>query len=78
MATVRAKFRVDQIIRHSWAEREMRTVELSPVSGDGGSENKAFWEATPSGKLSLGCINLEAAEQFDLGKEYYLDLTLAE
>jgi hypothetical protein len=89
---VRAKFKVDAIKRlntHN-AERqpdgtykhvplEMRTVEMSPVysSGDPHHENTKFWQASPSGKLELGCINLQAAERFELGREYYIDFTPA-
>ena len=59
---------------------EIRTIVMSPVycDDDPSHENTKFWEATPSGKLELGCINLAAAEMFELGKEYYLDLTSAE
>lgn len=58
---------------------EMRTVEMSPVygSGDPDHENTKFWQASPSGKLELGCVNLAAAEQFELGAEYYIDFTKA-
>lgn len=58
---------------------EMRTVKLSPVYGNGdpNHENTKFWNASPSGSLELGCINLAAAEQFELDKEYYLDFTPA-
>lgn len=53
---------------------EMQTIIMSPVYGNGdpNHENTKFWNASPSGKLELGCINLAAAEQFELGKEYYL------
>jgi len=59
---------------------EVRTVVMSPVygGGDPAHENTKFWEATPSGKLELGCANLAASEMFDIGKEYYLDFTPAE
>ena len=59
---------------------EMRTVVLSPVHGNGdpNHENAKFWNATPSGRLELGTINPEAWEQFELGKEYYIDFTPAQ
>ena len=41
-------------------------------------ENKEFWEATPSGKIELGVINLAAALPFDLNREFYVDFTPAE
>lgn len=54
---------------------EMRTIKMSPVFGNGdpSHENTKFWQASPSGSLELGCVNLDAANQFELGKEYYLD-----
>lgn len=92
MAAVRAKFKVDAIERNmttrgvvgpdgqtTYVPAEMRTVKLSPVyqNGDPTHENSKFWQYTPSGQISLGCINLEAADAFELGKEYYVDFTPA-
>lgn len=59
---------------------EMRTIRMNPVYGNGdpNHENTKFWEASPNGSFELGCINLAAAEQFELGKEYYLDIRPAE
>ncbi len=59
---------------------EVRTVVMSPVYGNGdpNHENTKFWDATPSGKLELGCANLKAAEMFDIGQEYYVDFTKAD
>lgn len=85
--TVRAKFKVTGINRSmggktlddgSYVPVEIQTVSLSPVySDDSESENRKFWEATPSGEIKLGCINLEAAEHFELDGEYYVDFTPA-
>jgi hypothetical protein len=95
MASVRAKFKVDEIRRSMGGTKstgqkteqgypiyepcEMRTVVMSPVygKGDPNHENTKFWQASPSGKLELGCVNLAAAEMFELGREYYVDLTPA-
>lgn len=59
---------------------ELHTVKLSPVYGNGdpNHENTKFWKASPSGSLSLGTINPEAAKVFELGKEFYVDFTPAE
>ena len=82
MPSVRAKFRVEKITRqNNWnGSKELRTVSLSPVYGgnDPNHENAKFWQASPSGSLELGCINLDAAEAFELGKEYYIDFTPAD
>jgi hypothetical protein len=75
---VRAKFRVSSITEHDYVGRRMKTIELTPVmSNDPGNENKSFWDATPSGVIKLGTVSMEAASQFDVGREYYIDFTLA-
>jgi len=57
---------------------EKRTLNFTPVySVDPTSENKTFWDATPSGSLQLGVVNPEAWKYFELGKEYYLDFCVA-
>ena len=68
---VRAKFVVDNISksRFGW-----HSITMSPVSG-GSEENKAFWAATPGGKIEFNCVNDKAIEQFEVGKEYYVDFT---
>lgn len=86
MTSVRAKFTCTSIKRqmsYHWnistcehEGREIRTVTLIPSSGNS-DENKRFWNASPAGTLELGMINLEAAEAFDIGKEYYLDISPA-
>ena len=90
---VRAKFKVDKIERSigsvpfvnaegrpDWKPGEVRTVIMSPVwgKGDPNHENTKFWQATPVGSLQLGCANLAAVEEFELGREYYVDFTAAE
>lgn len=81
--SVKAKFKVDSINRiqthvydgnGGYKPGEMQTIVLSPVYGNGdpNHENTKFWQASPSGRIELGCVNLEAAKQFELGKEYYL------
>jgi hypothetical protein len=59
---------------------EMRTLSFSPVyaNNDPSHENSKFWKQSPSGSLELGTINPEAWKQFELGKQYYLDFTLAD
>jgi hypothetical protein len=51
-------------------------ISLTPVSS-GSEENKKFWKYTPSGKIELSTINQDAADQFEVGKEYYVDFTPA-
>lgn len=75
---VRAKFKVTSIVRREgWGEfKEIQDIKLAPVCG-GSAENKAFYAASPSGEINLGCANAAAAVQFELGKEYYVDFTPA-
>lgn len=93
MAGVRAKFRVQRVERTEAAQShqengrwvqdpsvELQTIIMTPVYGNGdpNHENTKFWKASPTGELRLGTINPGAWEYFELGKEYYLDFTLAE
>lgn len=89
--TVRAKFRVTRIERtlgsrktgekvegrDVYGQAETRTVILVPVyaNNDPAHENSKFWDATPTGEIKLGIVNLEASEQFELEHEYYVDFT---
>lgn len=90
--TIRCKFKVDQINRiqsHKWVTDpdgkngknvpvEMRSVKMSPVySTEPGTENKKFWDATPSGALEFNTVNLEAVVALELGGEYYIDIAPA-
>lgn len=61
-------------------EVEVKTVRLDPVyhNNDPEHENAKFWDASPSGKIELGMINPGVHEVFIIGKEYYVDFTLAE
>ena len=40
-------------------------------------ENKQFFASTPSGKIELGLMKKEIADQFELQKEYYVDFAAA-
>ena len=84
---VRAKFRLNSYtteLYDKWDGNksvgllEKRTLNFTPVYGTGGEENKAFWDATPTGSLQLGVVNQAAWKQFELGKTYYLDFTPAD
>ena len=48
-------------------------LELQPVTG-GSEENKEFFKYTPSGHLQFGTINDAAAQQFEPGQAYYIDI----
>lgn len=76
--TVRAKFYVHSITTHkAWnGPGLMGTVHLQPVTS-GSDENKAFYAATPGGKIELGTVNEEALKQFNIGDEFYVDFIKA-
>lgn len=69
---VRAKFKVKAITPYA----DTTNIILEPVK-DGSEENKSFFKWTPSGMISLGCINPEAIKQFYEGQEVYVDFTSA-
>ncbi|HQT97979.1 MAG TPA: hypothetical protein PK416_08895 [Thermodesulfobacteriota bacterium] len=78
--TVRAKFTVVKVQPFGTEEYPMDggSVILAPVySEDPNHENKAFWDATPSGTIEMNINNPKAFGQFELGKEYYIDFTPA-
>ena len=74
---VRAKFRVSEIKRTMFTEKEGQVIVLNPVI-DGSPENKEFYQYTPGGRIELGTVNAEAGNYFELGKEYYIDFTKAD
>ena len=87
--SVKAKFKVarfeSQIFqKHNketgrYEDVEMRTVVLAPVySDDPQSENKKYWDFTPSGEIKLGTVNPAAWEYFGLGEEHYVTFERAE
>lgn len=71
---VRAKFKVQSISRaQGWGQhKEVQTIKLAPVTG-GSPENDAFYAATPGGQIELSTVRAEAAGEFDLGREFYID-----
>lgn len=42
-----------------------------------GHENHLFWQATPSGEVKLSIANRQAAAQFEVGVEYYVEMRKA-
>lgn len=70
----------DERGNRKWIPTEMWTVEMSPVYGNGdpNHENTKFWQASPSGSLTLGTVIKAAVEQFELEREFYIDFTPAD
>lgn len=76
---IRAKFKVASKVKESWKASDgtdVFTVALYPVVG-GSSENDAFYAATPGGQLQLSVVREDTADMFDVGDEYFIDLTPA-
>lgn len=65
---VRAKFKC--------RANEGGQIGLEPVHS-GSEENKEFFQATPSGVISMGIVNESAAAAFVPGAEHYVDFTPA-
>lgn len=51
-------------------------LSFFPVTS-GSEENKRFFSATPGGQFNFYSANTEAAAQFEMGKEYYFDMSPA-
>lgn len=66
---VRAKFKC--------VSNEGNNVRLDVVI-NGSKENEDFFKYTPGGQVNILVDNEAAREQFEVGKEYYVDFTAAE
>lgn len=81
---VRAKFyvgekKINANQPHQGADpifNQSTSVVMYPVTS-GSDENKAFFKASPSGKFEINIINQAAADQLEIGKSYYIDITPA-
>ena len=73
MSITRAKFKVESVTQ----DTNGHSVKLRPVTG-GCPENESFYKWTPSGEITMGTINAEAAANFTPGKQFYVDFTAAE
>ena len=73
---VRAKFKLESVL-YTGGSRE---ITMTPVySNEPNSENKAFWEATPSGTIKMWITNKNAWPAFEeLGQAFYVDFTPTE
>jgi hypothetical protein len=67
---VRCKFECDLITEYTTGY----TYSLRAVCG--APENKAYWEATPSGTLNLTIVKTKG-KLFEVGKSYFIDISEA-
>lgn len=70
---VRCKFECVSVTkRKGWSGHAvLHDAEFQAVT-NGSEENKAFFAATPSGKLNVATV---VPDIFEVGKFYYLDIT---
>lgn len=71
-----AKFHVNEVANRPYsAEVKLSAVMPSVVDGKPEFENpedEKFWEATPSGSITMTINNPGAAEQFQAGEHWYV------
>lgn len=73
--TVRAKFQCNSINKSP--DNSTAVVNMMAVTTDS-AENETWSKYTPSGQLQMVISNPVAAEQFEQGKEYFIDIAPAE
>lgn len=73
--SVRAKMRLQEVTEH---EGGAKTFNFNAVYDDGTPENKRFSKFTPDGHLKMTVANADVLDQFDIGKEYYIDFVPVE
>lgn len=72
--TVRAKFYVSEVTRTAY-QPDAAQIKMQAVTR--GEDNKEWAKYTPVANLSMSILNPAAAEQFELGAEYFIDFTPA-
>lgn len=68
---IRAKFRCSSVTDY---EQAGEYAVLVAVADDGDPENRAFWQATPYGKLEISISNPAVRGFFKPGAAYYFDV----
>lgn len=74
MTTVRTKFRVNSVTKYDGIGVRLELFSVVNQNGNSGKKSQS-WNATPTGKIELQINNLSAAQQFEPGKEFYVDFT---
>jgi hypothetical protein len=77
--TVRCKFKCTSVTKiEAWSDRDKHPFLYSykmQVVTSGSEENKKFFASTPSGELAVSAVG---DDLFQVGKEYFIDITPAE
>lgn len=58
--------------------KETQSFEFSVVTSQDTPEDKAFFLATPTGRLEIGVVNPEVVKHLKIGKDYFITITEAE
>ena len=74
MKTTRCKMMCTNVGMTNHGHGNTCDYTFTPMYDDKCEENKAFWDATPSGKLEISC---SGEHDFVAGKYYYIDISLA-
>ena len=74
---IKAKFRCSSVEKVDAGTEVLEKVKLQPVYAETGI-NKQWSQHTPSGELTMQISNREAQGFIEPGKEYILDIRLAE
>lgn len=75
MPNVVAKMRFNAIKTFiNWENRKVAQLEFTVVQGNT-EENKKFFDASPSGTLTLGTVNQGVIDTLDLNTDYYVIVT---
>jgi hypothetical protein len=77
--SVRAKFRCLGLVHHHGeaTDKARAEIRLIPVWEQDGV-NRKWSEATPSGEIKMLITNPSTVDQFELGKDYFVDFTPAD
>jgi hypothetical protein len=75
---VRAKFAVTGIERPNHRTDVPAVVTLEPRYDESIAEDQRYSKFTPAGKLEMTIDNPPALAQFEIGRQYYIDITPAE
>ncbi|MCK9220245.1 MAG: hypothetical protein M0P47_09380 [Bacteroidales bacterium] len=67
-----AKFKCVEKAKNQYNEK----ISLEPVTS-GSPENDEFYKTTPSGVIHIFTCNPQAADSFEVGKEYYVNFSPA-
>lgn len=73
--SVRAKFQLQAITNYHYGEG--KTLKFYASYDPSIPEDQRFAKATPCGSFEMTVDNPAALEQFEIGKQYYFDITPA-